>query len=66
MTTMETILQTLRAYGIEILSVNGNQIKLGHNYEVEVESNGMFKLIDDGYIVAPFDDPDELCQFILT
>jgi hypothetical protein len=66
MTIMETILQTLKAYGIEILSVNGNQIRLGHNYEVEVESNGMFKLIDDGYIVAPFDDPDELCRFILT
>ncbi len=28
--------------------------------------NGLYKLLDDGYIVAPFNDLNDLCLFILS
>jgi len=61
----EILLKALQFYEIEILSINGSHVKVKNNYEIEVESNGLYKLLDDGYIVAPFDDLNELCRFIL-
>jgi hypothetical protein len=66
MTALEILLEAFKFYGIEILSVNGNRVKVLNNYEIEVEANGMYKLLDDGYVVAPFDDVNELCRFIDT
>ena len=66
MTALQILLEALQFYKIEILAVNENHVKVQNNYEVEVEANGLYKLLDDGYIVAPFDDINELCRFILT
>ena len=66
MTALEILIGGLNFYEIEILFVEGNHVKLLHNYEIEVETNGMYKLLDDGYVVAPFDDINELCRFIQT
>jgi hypothetical protein len=66
MTPQEMLLEALDFYTIEIISINGNRIKVQNNFEIEVESNGLYKLFDDGYVVAPFDDINELCRFILT
>ena len=65
MSNLEILLDALNFYKIEVLAINGNHVKLQHNFEVEVEANGMYKLMDDGYIVGPFDDLNELCRFIL-
>ncbi len=35
-------------------------------YEIEAEGNYLFKLTDDGYIVAPFNDLNDLCRFIVA
>lgn len=66
MTALETLLEALKVYEIEVIAIEGNYVKLQDNYEVEVEKNKLYKLIDDGYIVAPFSDLNELCRFILT
>ena len=66
MTAFEILLEGLKFYEIKILSVEGNHVKLSGNYEIEVETNGMYKLLDEGYVIAPFDDINELCRFILT
>jgi hypothetical protein len=66
MTALENLIEALTFYEIEIISVEGNHVKLRGNYEVKVEVNGLYKLLDEGYIVAPFDDITELCGFILT
>jgi len=66
MTALEILLGALQFYEIEVLSVNRNHVKVQNNYEIEVEANGMYKLLDDGYIVAPFNDVNDLCRFILT
>ena len=64
MTALEILLGALDHYGIEIVSVRDNHIKAQNNFEIEVEANGLYKLLDDGYVVAPFDDVNELCRFI--
>ncbi len=66
MTAQENLLEALKVYEIEILSVEGNHVKVQNNFEIEVETNGLYKLLDDGYIVAPFNDLNDLCRFILT
>jgi hypothetical protein len=48
MTSLETLLSALKFYEIEILSVDGNQVKTEKNFELAVEANGIYKLIDDG------------------
>lgn len=66
MTSLEILLEALKVYEIEVIAIEGSRVKLQNNYEVEVEKNKMYKLIDDGYIVAPFGDLNDLCRFILT
>lgn len=66
MTALETLLQALKVYEIEVIAIEGNHVKLQNNYEVEVEKNKLYKLIDDGYIVAPFNDLNDLCRFVLN
>jgi hypothetical protein len=66
MEALKTLTEALKFYGIEILSVNSNHVKVQDKYEIEVEANGLYKLLDDGYIVAPFNDINELCRFILN
>jgi len=63
---MEKVLAALVSYEIEVLSVNGKRISLKGPYEIELESNGICRLLDEGYIIAPFDDLEEMCRFILS
>ena len=65
MTSLEILLEALKVYEIEVIAIEGNRVKLQNNYEVEVEKNKLYKLIDDGYIVAPFSDLNDLFRFIL-
>jgi hypothetical protein len=64
MTALETLLEALQFYGIEIISVNGNHVILQNKFGIEVETNGLYKLFHDGNVVAPFDDINELCRFM--
>ena len=65
MTALETLLEALKVYEIDVVSIEENLVKLPNNYSIEVEKNKLYKLIDDGYIVAPFSDLNDLCRFIL-
>ncbi len=64
MTAFEILLEALKFYEITIVSIDDNYVKVQNNFEIEVEKNGLYKLLDDGYVVAPFDDINELCRFI--
>ena len=66
MPSLEILLEALKVYEIEVIAIEGNRVKLQNNYEVEVEKNKLYKLIDDRYIIAPFSDLNDLCRFILT
>lgn len=56
MTALEILLEALKVYEIKVIAIEGSHVKLKNNYEIEVEKNKLFRLIDDGYIVAPFSD----------
>ena len=61
----DILLKTLKQRGILVLSSEQNKVRIAPDYEIEIEPNGMYKLLDAGYIVAPFPDLDSLCAFLL-
>ncbi len=65
MTQIEVLLNALRYYDIPVKLVSKNRVDVVKNYSIEVEVNGLYKLYDNGSVIAPFDDIDELCRFIL-
>jgi hypothetical protein len=65
MNAKEILMGALQYYSIAIIKIENNKITIGRNYEVEIESNGLYKLLSDGQVIAPFDDVDELCRFVL-
>ena len=63
----EHLLLALAYYGIHITHIttdDGTRIGLEKEYEVEIEQGFLFKLRWRGEVVAPFDDLDEMCNFI--
>jgi hypothetical protein len=66
MTGLQKLLDALKSNNIEIESVQDDRVRIKGTYEIEIEPNGMYKLLDDGYIVAPFNDAGKLCRFILA
>lgn len=45
MSALETLLEALKVYEIEVLSIKGAHVKLQKNYEVQVEQNKLYKLM---------------------
>jgi hypothetical protein len=60
----DLILHALRVYGIHVIREDGNKVFTEADYCVEVEGPSLFKLSQDGYIIAPYNSVDELCQMI--
>ena len=54
----------LEDFDIQVNSHQGKMIYLTANYLIEIEGGNLFKLLQDGYVVAPFSDVEEMCQFI--
>ena len=60
----EFLLFALAHFGIEAISQEGNLVMLEKGYTIEIEGENLFKLLQDGMVVAPFADVEALCQFI--
>jgi hypothetical protein len=65
MNAMETLLDCLNFFNISVLETAGNLVFTQNAYVIEVEANGMYKLMQHGEVIAPFDDLNELSQFIM-
>ncbi len=65
MEAKELLLSALDYYSIPLVAVNNSIITVYKNYEIEIEANGLYKLKCEGSVIAPFDDVDELCRFML-
>ena len=65
-TPKEWLLYALSVYKIGILADRDPFFEVGKGYTIEIERNGVFKLLSEGTVVAPFRDLDELCIFILN
>jgi len=57
--------ETLLAAGQQLISSDLHQMEWSSGFAIEFEKNGLFKLLHLGDVVAPFDDIEELLNFIL-
>ncbi|MEO0731379.1 MAG: hypothetical protein AAFZ52_00985 [Bacteroidota bacterium] len=58
------LLAALRSEGIKVHGSSGKKVQLPHKFEVEIEGPALYKLLDDGYVVAPFGSARELAGFV--
>ncbi len=58
------LLFALNHFGIKVTSSQEKIILLERGYAIEVEGQQLFKLLQDGQVIAPFADVEELCNFI--
>lgn len=65
MTNAEFLEGALQYYTIPFETADQVHYTVARGYTIEVEANGLYKLVSNGQVVAPFDDVDELCRFIL-
>jgi len=63
-TPREWLLLALEDFGIAIEQDRDNFIDIEKEYAIEIEKNGIYKLLWKGKVVAPFADLAELCNFI--
>lgn len=62
----EWLLYALSVYKIALLDDRDPFYEVEKGYLIEIERNGVFKLLSEGTVVAPFRDLDELCLFIIN
>jgi hypothetical protein len=60
----EILLSTIADYGFAIISDNGKHVVIEHGFSIEIEGENLWKLSEEGSVIAPFTDPYELCAFI--
>ncbi|MEN0048774.1 MAG: hypothetical protein AAF806_17055 [Bacteroidota bacterium] len=58
------LLSKLEDFDIQVNAHQGKMMYLAEDYLIEIEKENLYKLSKDGYIIAPFSDMEELCQFI--
>ncbi|NJL76327.1 MAG: hypothetical protein HC892_16240 [Saprospiraceae bacterium] len=63
-TQKEWLLLALESYEISVVQDKEGCLEVENDYTVEIEQNGVFKLLHEGKVVAPFMNLDELCSFI--
>lgn len=64
LTPKEHLLLALAFYEIPVLEDKGQVVDVAHGYRIEVERGFLFRLSQQGKVIAPFDDLDDLCRFI--
>lgn len=63
-TPREWLLLALDDFHIAVVADHGQLLEVEKEYTIEMEPNGVFKLLWKGKVVAPFLDLAELCHFI--
>jgi hypothetical protein len=58
------LLFVLENYHFEIKTDRGNAIDLQNGYTIEIEGADLYRLLENGSVIAPFTDLDELCYFM--
>lgn len=59
-----SLIDTLEQQGLQVLSQEGKHLRLSYEYTIEIENEHLFKLLHEGFVVAPFDNVQELYEFI--
>lgn len=60
----EFLLFGLQHFGIRVEKHEGKMVYLERGYQVEIEGKQLFKLLQDGQVIAPFGGVEALCSFV--
>ncbi len=60
----ESLLRTLDNFNIKVTSHKEKMVFVDMGYAIEIEGKGLFRLSHENQVIAPFDDLEELCNFI--
>jgi len=58
------VLYALQEMKLGVRQQVGRHIYLENGFEVEVEARDLYRLSAEGFVISPFTDIGELCQFI--
>ena len=58
------LLFALNHFGIIVTHHDEKMVYLERDYLVEIENPQLFKLLHHNQVIAPFDDVEQLCDFI--
>lgn len=61
----EFLLFGLNHFNINVVRIENNLITLEKDYEIEIESNGLYRLSQNEEVIAPFSGVEELCSFLV-
>ncbi len=62
---IELLYFAINHHGFEIVSDDGKYIVLKSGFTIEIEHENLFKLSQDGAVIAPFHEVYDLCHFII-
>ncbi len=65
MDAFEILMDCFEFYKIPVSKIDENKVFTIKSYIIEVEKNGLYKLLQNNEVIAPFDDVNELSEFIL-
>ncbi|MEM6629230.1 MAG: hypothetical protein AAF694_06135 [Bacteroidota bacterium] len=54
----------LQHFQLTVQKVEENKVFLLYGYEIEIEGPSLYKLTQEGLVIAPFSDVEDLCRFI--
>jgi len=60
----ESLLAALQAEKVTVVKTAGDKVYLKHKCVVKIEGPALYKLLDDGHVVAPFSSARELAGFV--
>ncbi len=60
----EFLLFALNHFDLKVSAHEGKMVYLDQHYAIEIEGQKLFKLLQNGQVIAPFSDVAELCNFI--
>lgn len=61
---LDKLLKALNGFQFQIISNTSHLVQIDGGYSIEVEKNDIYKLLHENQVVAPFNDLEELCEFI--
>lgn len=60
----EFVLYALGEMKLPVRHRDGRHIHLENGFQIEVEARDLYRLSAQGFVISPFSDVGELCQFI--
>jgi len=61
---LDNVISKLNEHSLVIVSKDDKQVHLDGDYCIEIERENLYKLKQGDMVVAPFDNMEEMCQFI--